>query len=216
MFLLGIFGSSGFAKEVAPLAKQMLSTRNEVFEVCFVSHQFDRPTHINGYRVLSEDDFIAAAASEKRFSIAIADSKVREKISLKMELSGILPIQLSAPNVVILDNNLIGDGAILCPGTIITSDIKIGKHFHANLNSYVAHDCIIEDYVTFAPNVHCNGNILIKKHAYIGTGAILKQGANEKPLVIGEGAVVGMGAVVTKDVPDFAVVIGNPAKPMSK
>ena len=73
----------------------------------------------------------------------------------------------------------------------LTSDIKIGQHFHANIYSYVAHDCVIGDYVTFAPNVKCNGNIIIEDHAYIGTGAVLKQGTPDNPLVISSGAVVG-------------------------
>ncbi|ESQ99725.1 hypothetical protein F753_08980 [Stutzerimonas chloritidismutans AW-1] len=53
-------------------------------------------------------------------------------------------------------------------------------------------------------------------YAYIGTGAIIKQGRPGKPLRIGKGAVVGMGAVVTKDVADGAVVVGNPAKPLAR
>ena len=69
---------------------------------------------------------------------------------------------------------------------------------------------------TFAPAVKCNGNVHIGDHAYIGTGAILKQGTPDKPLRIGAGAVVGMGAVVTKDVPDGVTVIGNPARPLER
>ena len=72
------------------------------------------------------------------------------------------------------------------------------------------------DFVTFAPGVHCNGNVVVEDHAYIGTGAILKQGQPGQPLVIGKGAVVGMGAVVTKSVAPGATVVGNPARPLQK
>ena len=78
------------------------------------------------------------------------------------------------------------------------------------------HDCLIGDFVTFAPSVKCNGNIVIEDHAYIGAGAVIKQGKPGQPLVIGRGAVVGMGAVVTKDVPAGATVVGNPARIMNK
>ena len=98
----------------------------------------------------------------------------------------------------------------------LTSNIRIGRHFHAHLYSYVAHDCLFGDFGTFAPGVWCNGNIVIEEHAYIGTGAVIKQGKPGEPLVIGRGATVGMGAVVTKSVPPGATVVGNPAKPMQK
>jgi acetyltransferase-like isoleucine patch superfamily enzyme len=68
--------------------------------------------------------------------------------------------------------------------------------------------------VTFAPGVKCNGNVVIEDHAYIGSGAIIKQGQPGVPVVIGRGGVVGMGAVVTKSVPAGATVVGNPARVM--
>ena len=100
----------------------------------------------------------------------------------------------------------------MSPFVTITSNIKIGKCFHANLYSYVEHDCVIGDFVTFAPGVKCNGNIHIHAHAYIGAGAMIKQGTPDQPLVIGAGAIVGMGAVVTKSVPPGVTVVGNPAQ----
>jgi acetyltransferase-like isoleucine patch superfamily enzyme len=104
---------------------------------------------------------------------------------------------------------------VLSPFVTLTSNIRIGRHFHANLYSYVEHDCVIGDFVTFAPGVQCNGNIVIEDHAYIGAGAVIKQGKPGQPLIIGRGAVVGMGAVVTKSVAAGATVVGNPARPLS-
>ena len=80
----------------------------------------------------------------------------------------------------------------------------------------MAHDCEFGDFVTFAPGVMCNGNVRIEDHVYIGTGAVLKQGRPGEPLVIGRGAVVGMGAVVTRSVAAGTTVVGNPARPLLK
>jgi acetyltransferase-like isoleucine patch superfamily enzyme len=98
----------------------------------------------------------------------------------------------------------------------LTSNIRIGRHFHANLYSCVEHDCVIGDFVTFAPGVRCNGNVHIGDHAYIGAGAIIRQGVAGAPVEIGAGAVIGMGAVVTRSVAPGMVVAGNPARPLHR
>jgi sugar O-acyltransferase (sialic acid O-acetyltransferase NeuD family) len=136
-------------------------------------------------------------------------------LALQCAAEGLGFFEVRAPNVVQMDDVQLGPGAILSPFVTLTSNIRIGRHFHANLYSYVEHDCVIGDFVTFAPGVKCNGNVVIEDHAYIGTGAVIKQGAPGAPLVIGRGAVVGMGAVVTKNVPAGTTVVGNPARAMN-
>lgn len=217
--LIGIFGAGGYAREVMPVARDAAVIHfgtDQEFELVFVVEKGASLDRVNGHKVLTEDDFFANHAFEKFFNVAIADSKLREKICLNAISRGAQPFQIVARNCIVMDENRIERGAILSPSVIVTSNSEIGQFFHANLGSYVAHDCRIGNYVTFAPNVHCNGNVVIEDHAYIGTGAIIKQGAPDKPLVIGEGAVIGMGAVVTKDVPRFTTVVGNPARPLVK
>jgi len=207
----GLFGSSGFAREVMPIAKNILGDTHILY---FVENDVS-PKIIHAYYVISQDDFFPLDG-DKYFNLAIADPKIREKIAALCLSKNIKPLSLHASNSTNYDDNIVGEGAVMTAYTTITSNAKIGKFFQANIYSYVAHDCVIGDYVTFAPRVHCNGNIHIHDYAYIGTGAILKQGTQEKPLVIGEGAIVGMGAVVTKDVAPNTVVIGNPAKPLDR
>ncbi len=123
---------------------------------------------------------------------------------------------VKADNVVMLYNIDIEDGYILSSFVTLTSDIKIGNNFQANLYSYVAHDCVIGDNVTLAPSVKCNGNVHIEDNVYIGTGAIIKQGKPNKPLTIGKGAIIEAGSFVTKSIPADMTVFGNPAVELTK
>ena len=117
---------------------------------------------VNDFDVITYDDFLNVKAKNKKAVIAIADGVIREKIELDLIVAGIENISVIADNVVVMDDVSIGAGAILSPFVTLTSNIKIGRSFHANIYSYVAHDCIIGDYVTFAPSVKCNGNVVIE------------------------------------------------------
>ena len=212
--LIGIYGASGFGKEVMPLVRQHYSQLNQD-NIVFIDDG-GRLEQLDGYKVLSYQQFMQHPATQKAVTIAIADSQVREKLNAKLVQDNIEIINVIANNALQYDNITMGKGSIICGFVHLTSNIKIGKGFHANIYSYIAHDCMIGDFVTFAPRVSCNGNVHIEDHAYIGTGAVLRQGTPDKPLIIGKGAIVGMGAVVTKDVPAGVTVVGNPARPLIK
>jgi sugar O-acyltransferase (sialic acid O-acetyltransferase NeuD family) len=209
MRCIAVYGASGFGREVMPLVRAQYAGADTDF--VFVDDGV-----ADGTSVLSFDDFLNRKQVEKQVVIAIGNSSVREALDRKCSDHGIPMLDVRSEHSIVLENVMLGEGSILCSYTHLTSDIRIGRQFHANIYSYVAHDCVIGDFVTFAPGVKCNGNVSISDHAYIGTGAILKQGNPGAPLRIGRGAVVGMGAVVTKDVPEGAVVVGNPARPLAR
>ena len=214
--LYAIYGASGCGRSLMPVARAQLKRLGNPAEIVFIDDSLVTETIINSHRAMSYAAFKAHPATQKQVLIAIANSQVREKISKQLEQDAIELWTVQADNVVRMDDVVLAQGAALSPFVTFTSNIKIGKCFHANLYSYVEHDCVIGDYVTFAPGVKCNGNIHIEDHAYIGTGAVIKQGTPDKPLVIGKGAVVGMGAVVTKSVLPGVTVIGNPARILEK
>jgi sugar O-acyltransferase (sialic acid O-acetyltransferase NeuD family) len=212
-----IFGVSGYGREVLPLVRHELQAALATgdADLVFVDDHPPAPV-VNGQRVLTYAQWLSEPANSRHINVAIANSQVRQKLVHHCMADGVQFFEARAANVVQLDDVQLGEGAILCPFVTLTSNIRIGKHFHANIYSYVAHDCVVGDFVTFAPAVMCNGNVQIEDHAYIGTGAVIKQGQPGVPLVIGLGAVVGMGAVVTKSVPPGVTVVGNPARPLIK
>lgn len=211
MNVIGIYGSSGFGREVLPVLRAQYA--DSELQIVFVDDFTEG--EVNNTRSLSFSEF-ANLSGQKRIVVAVADSVVRRKLVTKCEEAEIYFSSVQAENVIFGDEVSIGEGSIICPFSHITSNVVIGRHFHSNIYSYVAHDCRIGDFVTFAPGVKCNGNVHIEDDAYIGTGAILRQGTPDRPLVIGQGAIVGMGAVVTKDVPSGVTVVGNPARILQK
>lgn len=214
--LYAVYGESGCGRGVMPLARQQLARAGiAASRLVFVDDQ-PGPPEVNGHRRLSYAQFLAEDASARFAVLAIASGGVRETLAERCRADGVQPWSVAASNVVKMDDIELGEGAVLSPFVTLTSNVRIGQYFHANLYSYVEHDCLIGDFVTFAPGVHCNGNVVVEDHAYIGTGAILRQGKPGNPLVIGRGAVVGMGAVVTKSVAPGTTVVGNPARLLSK
>jgi sugar O-acyltransferase (sialic acid O-acetyltransferase NeuD family) len=213
MKLIGCYGAAGCGRGIMPLLQAEYSGGST--KLVFVDDGLACET-VNGHNVLSWDGFCASAKSEKSICIAIANSSIRERLAEQCKAAGIPIVGARASNCVIMDKVEIGEGALISPFVTLTSNIQIGRFFHANLYSYVEHDCVIGDFVTFAPGVKCNGNVHIHDHAYIGAGAILRQGKPGQPLVIGRGAIIGMGAIVTKNVAEGETVIGNPARIYSK
>jgi sugar O-acyltransferase (sialic acid O-acetyltransferase NeuD family) len=216
--LIGVFGAGGFGREVMPLVSSQASLSSSSEAPSRIVFVVDDPAcldEVNGYQLISFDDFCNQSFRSKSIAISVGDSISRKSIYKRVVESGISLLSVKASNTVQLHSVQIGDGSILCPFTTITSNVKIGKCFHANLYSYVAHDCIIGDFVTFAPGVKCNGNVIIEDDVYVGTGAIIKQGSKKRPMIIGKGSKIEAGAYVTKSVEPGVTVFGNPAVKLS-
>lgn len=214
-----LYGANGFGREMMPVARQHVALTHPGDAVEFVFVDDDPALNgrlINGHPCLSFEELIRGDREATRISVTIAAPRVREGLVRKCEQHGLAFFEILAGNHIRQAHNEIGEGAVFCSHTLVTTNAQIGRHFHCNAYSYVSHDCVIGDFVTFGLRVSCNGRVVIEDGAYIGTGAMLKQGTHEKPLVVGAGATVGMGAVVIRDVPPGEVVVGNPARRLTK
>lgn len=210
MATYAIVGTGGHGRETMAMARRMPALQAKGIELVFVDKEVVQST-VNDFKVMKTEEFLALPG-EKYFNPAIANSAIRRRVAGEMTSAGVSPFSVFAENFYQLDENELGEGAIFSPFTTVTVNVSIGAYFHANNYAYISHDCRIGDFVTFAPGVHCNGNVVIEDDAYIGAGAVIRQGNPAEPLVIGEGATVGMGAVVTRDVVAGTTVYGNPAK----
>ena len=213
--IYSIYGTGGYAREVMPLLsrEQTNSSFNKNQDYFFIDDSIEDSIKINGFQVFRFENLISKFHEKKiHCSIAIADTLTRKKLTEKCISNGIDILTVKASNIIIMDRVSIGQGAILSPFVTITSNVEIGKSFHGNLYSFIAHDCTIGDYVTFAPGVKCSGNVRIGNNVYVGTGAIILPGKSGNPISIGENSKIAAGSVVTKSIPANVTVFGNPAR----
>lgn len=101
----------------------------------------------------------------------------------------------------------VGPGSILLAHVAVTADARLGSHVVAMPGVTITHDCVVEDFATFAAGVSLGGSVQVRRGAYLGMNASVHPG-----VTIGKGAVIGMGAVVLSDVSDGETWAGVPAR----
>ncbi len=101
----------------------------------------------------------------------------------------------------------IGDGSIVFQFASLSALCRVGQHCYVSISANLRHDSIMGDYSSLLPYVHVAGDCFIGERVFVGSGARILGG-----LTIGDDAVIGAGAVVTKDVPAGATVVGVPAR----
>lgn len=205
---LGVFGTSGFAREVADIADELgyepfLIAKDEA-EVAAGSHVW--PIALESEIEQSQGVVYALGIGENNIRAKVAD-----RYSGKLEF-----VNLIHPSATFgkyqLEQIKAVKGVIICAGVRFTNNISVGNYSIFNLNATIGHDVIVEDFVNIAPGVNISGNVLIKRGGWVGTGAVINQGSNEKKLAIGAETTIGSGAVVIKDCDEQAVYVGAPAR----
>lgn len=112
------------------------------------------------------------------------------------------------PSVLLLGKDIsIGEGSIICAGSILTTNIRLGKHTQLNLHTTVGHDVVAGDYFTTAPGVKISGNCTIEDRVYLGTNSSVRE-----KLYICNDVVVGLNSGVVSNIQESGTYVGTPAK----
>lgn len=182
-----IIGKGGMAREV----QAYIAKRKQYKEIMLTSDEF------------------RAAGNNIRFSpavIAIGDGEARRRIEQEnpeIEIWGTVDFGTSYAQCDI------GDGCIICPGAVLTTNVWIGRHVIINVNASISHDSYIGDYSTISPGAVICGNVKIGDYCFIGANAVVRE-----KIRICDNVIIGAGAVVVKDITTPGIYIGNPAKKM--
>lgn len=209
--LILIYGAGGFAREVAWLAQAVGGAEA-------VAGFIDDDPALHGQRV-NGLPVMGLAAARERFPAAqvvggVGTPRIRRTLMEKAAAAGFEFATLIHPRVERSAWIEIGLGTVICAGNILTTNIVLGRHVQINLDCTLGHDVILDDYATLAPGVHVSGCVHLGRRVYVGTGAVILNGTREAPLVVGDDAVIGAAACVTKSVPAGATVVGVPARPL--
>jgi len=205
-----IIGTGGFAREVLTYIIDIFELNSIMYskKICFLEKdELCNNENIMGIEVIPESNF---DPNKYVVVIGVGDPIIRKKIVEKYP-SNTEYCTLVHPSAIVTNWVQLSEGAIICPGVVLTCNIKIGKHAHLNLNTTIGHDCKIGDYFTTAPATNISGNCEIGDCVYFGTNSAIKQGIS-----ICNNVTIGMGAVVTKNIIEPGIYIGNPLKILIK
>lgn len=187
---LALFGYGGHAREVACQIDQEVTF--------FVDDKYAN----NIAKSISEFN-----PEEYLMMVAVADSHDRKAIvdRLPKETKYFTYIH---PSVHIMDDNIeVGEGSFIGVGSILTTNIKIGKHALLNRGNHIGHDCFIGDYFSAMPNAVVGGNVWVDDKVYIGSCSNIR----EKIKIVAN-TTIGMNAAVVKNITESGVYVGVPAK----
>ena len=164
---------------------------------------------IAGYPIYREED-VELEEFLKAYDeviVATGNNGLREKKQSMVSAMGIPVATLIHPTAVISPSARISPGCTVLANAIININADVGAGCIINNAAIVEHDCIVGDFVNMSPKAAMAGHTKIGRKTFLGIGCTLID-----DIEVGEGVIVGAGAVVIRDVPDFVTVVGVPAK----
>lgn len=162
------------------------------------------------YEVIDNDEQVKRYFStiSNEFVIAVGGSEARRKLTERFIGLGGKPVVFISPITEISPHiEEIGEGAVLLKDVAMEPGVKVGKGCLLNRKSNYGHGCQILDFAEIGPFAIISADTVIGENTLIGIGSIIIP-----KVKIGNHVVVSAGSVVTKNIPDYAVVAGNPAQ----
>lgn len=209
--ILGIYGSGGQGRDVFDLARAVNAKTKRWGDFVFIN-DFSDGKQVRGKNVMTFDDFKAHFSTDTtEVVIAVGEPAIREILWNKVAQAGYSFATVIHPTVDLPETVKIGKGVTIGKNAFISCNVQIGTNVLIQPMVYIGHDTIIGKNSVLASFANCGGNCKIGEKVYIALSVPVRELTS-----IGDNTIVGMGAVVVRDLPSSVIAMGNPARPMLK
>jgi len=205
-----IIGAGGHAREVADILRDRSDQVGDLMPLGFivednppVSLDYDLPL-LGDWSWFNDTD-----PSEFAVICAVGEPSLRKRLVERANESGLTFAQAVSPGARIAPGAEIGEGVMIFPHTVISTNVSIGDHSIVNSGATISHDSKLGRFTTISPGVHVAGNVRIEEGCYLGIGSNIIQRVNVKPWTV-----IGAGATVISDLPEAVTAVGVPARPI--
>lgn len=141
------------------------------------------------------------------YLVAIGDNATRARVFQWLRGRGGTPLRVVHPSAVIAPSAVVQAGTLVCAGVVVNPAAAVGENAILNTACSVDHDNLIGDHVHLCPGVRLGGSVRIGEGTMVGLGAVVLPGIR-----IGAWSVIGAGSMVNRNVPDGVVAHGNPVR----
>jgi len=207
-----VIGGHGSGEIAMSVFQAMNEVTNEWEIEGFLNDIIQPGKYLGRYKVIGSSEEIVDYVNKGYFIHYTYHLNAKHKLERVKTFESLnIPLEANAtgihPNASMDNSTEIGYGCLICSQAATSFGPKLGNFIHIYTNGFIGHDTWIGDYSTITAHSVIGARVRINTGAHIGLNASIRE-----DIKIGKYSIVGMGSVVVRNVDDFSIVVGNPAK----